>query len=290
MSARIRHHIRSNVIGYLALFVALGGTAYATHPGGANTISSGDIIDGQVMNPDIGANAVGTGKIIDDTIRSADIGTDAVNSAEITSGAVRTAEIQNGQVLSADVANNSLTGADVADTDSLGSPEIGELGGGDVTDDSLTGTDVQESSLLGVNADKVDGGDLCRTGGVVTLTGTGVNTVCEQGALRVDAVCIQLSGTAANATLRITTSVDDSFYGERGDSPSQDGDFDAADGGVGLTSSTDSSMADPGVASQPASFYAGTAAGAQLSGTAGTRATLNGDGSATCNFVVGAIG
>jgi hypothetical protein len=141
MSARIRHHIRSNVIGYLALFVALGGTAYATHPGGANTISSGDIIDGQVMNPDIGANAVGTGKIIDDTIRSADIGTDAVNSAEITSGAVRTAEIQNGQVLSADVANNSLTGADVADTDSLGSPEIGGLGGGDVTDGSITDAD-----------------------------------------------------------------------------------------------------------------------------------------------------
>ena len=29
MSGRIRQHIRSNVVGYVALFVALSGTAYA---------------------------------------------------------------------------------------------------------------------------------------------------------------------------------------------------------------------------------------------------------------------
>jgi hypothetical protein len=263
MGEKIRSHIRSNVIGYVALFVALSGTAYATHPGGANTISSGDIINNEV--------------------RSADIGTSQVLTADIGPGQVRSGDVAN------DVDGGALTGTDIANTDSLGSPEIGGLGSGDVTDDSLTGDDVDESTFSGVNADKVDGGDLCRTGGVVTLTGTTVARVCEQGALKVDAVCLQLTGTAANATLRLLTSADDSFYGERGDTPSQDGDFDVAET-AGLTSSTDTSTADPGVASEPASFYAGTPAGAQLSGTGGTRATMNGDGSATCHFVVGAIG
>jgi hypothetical protein len=44
------------------IFIALGGTAYASHPGGANTISSGDIIDGQVQNADLGSNAVSGSK------------------------------------------------------------------------------------------------------------------------------------------------------------------------------------------------------------------------------------
>jgi hypothetical protein len=274
--------IRRNALGLAAIFIALTmGTAYATHPGGENTISTADIQNQAVTNQKIALGAVNTGRIADGAVTNAKIAPEsitnnriafeAVNAGRLADGAVVTRKLADGAVNSAKVADNSLTGTDVADN-------------------SLTGTDVQESSLLGVNADKVDGGDLCRTGGVVTLTGTSVDTVCEQGGLRLDAVCIQLSGTAANATLRITTSVDDSFYGERGDSPSQDGDFDAADGGVGLTSINDTSMADPGVASQPASFFAGTPAGAQLSGTAGTRATLNGDGSATCNFVVGAIG
>ncbi len=42
--------------------IALGGSAYATHPGGANTINSGDIIDGQVQNADLGSNAVSGSK------------------------------------------------------------------------------------------------------------------------------------------------------------------------------------------------------------------------------------
>ena len=49
MLAMLGSHVRQNVIGYVALFFALsGGVAWATHPGGANTISTGDIINDQV--------------------------------------------------------------------------------------------------------------------------------------------------------------------------------------------------------------------------------------------------
>lgn len=59
MLARAGRHIRSNVVAYLALFVALGGTSYAA----ANitsaqikngTIQGKDIKDGSVKSPDVG--------------------------------------------------------------------------------------------------------------------------------------------------------------------------------------------------------------------------------------------
>jgi hypothetical protein len=108
MSIGIGEHLRRNVVGYVGIFLfAIGGTAFATHPGGTNTISSDDIVDGQV--------------------RTADLGT--------------------GQVRPADVANGTLTGVEIADNNSLGSAEVGNLAGGDVTDDTLTGDDVDEKSL-----------------------------------------------------------------------------------------------------------------------------------------------
>jgi hypothetical protein len=120
MGEKIRGHIRSNVIGYVALFIALTGTAYANH-GFPDTISSEDIIDREVKTPDLALDSVGTGRIIDGGVRSAD------------------------------VLDNDLTGGDVANTDSLRSPEIGGLTGADVTDQSLTGADVLESTLTALD-------------------------------------------------------------------------------------------------------------------------------------------
>jgi hypothetical protein len=108
MSKPIGEHLRCNVVGYIAIFLfAIGGTAYATHPSGADTISTEDLINGQV--------------------RTADIGT----------GSVRPADLQD----------DSVTGTEIADTDSLGPAEVGGLGGADISDDSLTGADVDEASF-----------------------------------------------------------------------------------------------------------------------------------------------
>jgi hypothetical protein len=52
-STTIRNHLRSNVVGYVALFVALSGTAMASHPGGADTISAADIINNEIRTEDI---------------------------------------------------------------------------------------------------------------------------------------------------------------------------------------------------------------------------------------------
>jgi hypothetical protein len=50
----IRDHLRSNVVGYVALFVVLSGTAYAprrTAPG-QNKVGSADIINNEVYSVD----------------------------------------------------------------------------------------------------------------------------------------------------------------------------------------------------------------------------------------------
>ena len=90
MSARVRAHIRNNVIGYLALFVALSGTAWAANGPlpGTNQVGSSDIINGEVLGADIGTDQVRSGDVRDDSLTGGGLG-------------------------SSDIALNALTGADI---------------------------------------------------------------------------------------------------------------------------------------------------------------------------------
>jgi len=58
----------ANVTATLALFVALGGTAYAV-----NTVRSTDIVDGEVKSVDIGNNEIGSGDVKDNSINTFDV-------------------------------------------------------------------------------------------------------------------------------------------------------------------------------------------------------------------------
>ncbi len=70
--ARLRNHIRNNVVGYIALFAfAMSGTATALT--GSNTVFSDDIVDGEVKSPDIRNAAVTGTKVRGDTIRGSDV-------------------------------------------------------------------------------------------------------------------------------------------------------------------------------------------------------------------------
>jgi hypothetical protein len=63
LSGRIRSHLRSNVVGYIAVFIALGGTAVALP--GRNTVDSGDIKNGEVGSADVENDGL-TGEDIDE--------------------------------------------------------------------------------------------------------------------------------------------------------------------------------------------------------------------------------
>jgi hypothetical protein len=95
MSARLRTHIRSNVIGYVALFFALStGSAFALS--GSNTVFTDDITDNQVYSAD-------------------------VRNDTLTGGGLAAADLKAGSVGTSEVVNNSLTGADVSE------PSLGEV-------------------------------------------------------------------------------------------------------------------------------------------------------------------
>lgn len=117
MSSRIAGHLRGNFVGYIAVFIALSGTAYA--------------VDGPLQ----GQDQVGSEDIINNEVKREDLGPDAV----------RTANVLDNELRGADIAADTLTGADIANTSSLGGAEISE----DLlfNDDSLTAEDLAENAV-----------------------------------------------------------------------------------------------------------------------------------------------
>lgn len=115
--SKLTRQIRSNVLGLVAIFIALTGTAFALP--GNNTVDSGDIINGQVRSPDVRA----------DDLTSADLAFGAVTYSELAPSAFAAGDIARpgspfatgygiapDAIQSAEVSANALTGADVNET------------------------------------------------------------------------------------------------------------------------------------------------------------------------------
>jgi hypothetical protein len=164
-STRVRQHLRQNIYGLIAIFIALSGTAYAVDGplAGQNKVGSADIIDGEVYGQDLRANAVGTGKVLDGSLTGFDVQNDSLSGADIASQSVGFTELDFNAVGTGEVINDSLTGQDIAN-ESVGFTELGpnSVGGSElaepsvnsaqVFDDGLTGTDVNEATLSPLDA------------------------------------------------------------------------------------------------------------------------------------------
>lgn len=94
MTSRFRAHVRHNVVGYVALFIALSGSAFAVNGSlpGRNTVGSADIINGEVKAPDIGAGQVSNAQVADDSTPRAltgkNVARDALNADDIAESSV----------------------------------------------------------------------------------------------------------------------------------------------------------------------------------------------------------
>jgi hypothetical protein len=64
-------HVRQQFVGYLALFIALGGSAYAV---AANSVGTAQLKNGAVTNPKLAPESVGSGKVIDGSLAWDDLG------------------------------------------------------------------------------------------------------------------------------------------------------------------------------------------------------------------------
>jgi hypothetical protein len=151
MLARMRSHVRQNVVGYLALFVALGGTsAYA-----ANEWTGTNIVDESLTGADVrGKPGTSSTPSVNGSLTTHEIAgqpANAANGSPFIQGSLTTWDIADGTLRSADVSDNSLAAGDLAPS---------SVNTSEVADNSLGGADVLESSLGKVpDADKLDGID-----------------------------------------------------------------------------------------------------------------------------------
>ena len=128
---RIRNHIRSNIIGYVALFFAF--TASAVALPGVNTVFSDDIVNGEVKSADLSTDSVNGNKlrdnstgslhVIDNSLRTQDVFDDTLTGNDIASDAIGNDELGPDAANSAEIANDAVGNSEIA-TDAVGSGEI----------------------------------------------------------------------------------------------------------------------------------------------------------------------
>ena len=86
MPARPKFLSFSNVVSVIALFIALGGSAYAVQVAKKNSVTSRSIRNGAVKSVDIGDGQVGSADIGDGTVGSGDVADGSISAKDIDVG------------------------------------------------------------------------------------------------------------------------------------------------------------------------------------------------------------
>jgi hypothetical protein len=113
-----RHLSVANVLSCIALFVALGGTAFAAVKLGPGQVKAVNIARQAVTNAKIKTQAVTSGKIKDGGVNARDLGAGQVTSEKIATGAVTGKKIAKKAVSPRTIANEAVG------TDKLASESI----------------------------------------------------------------------------------------------------------------------------------------------------------------------
>ena len=133
MSKAFGDHLRSNVVGYIAVFLALTGTAIALP--GTNTVFTDDIVNGEVRSADLAADSVNGGKLRDDStasrhvinnsLESEDILDNTVAGVDVTNETLTTNDLQSNSVQFDEIENETIAKADIG-PGAVGASEVGD--------------------------------------------------------------------------------------------------------------------------------------------------------------------
>jgi trimeric autotransporter adhesin len=104
-----RHLSPATVISCIALFVALGGAAYAVSPLGNKAVKTKNLANGSVNTLKLRSGAVTTLKIRNGAVTGAKIAPGAIGSTQIANGAIRSAALGGGVVTEGKLKNGAVT-------------------------------------------------------------------------------------------------------------------------------------------------------------------------------------
>jgi hypothetical protein len=189
LSTRIHRHLRSNVYGLVAIFIALGGTGYAATQLPKDSVRSRHIEDRQVKGADLATGAIASGKVERRSLNGSDLGGNTIRARQLDDSALfaRTKIVdpagtpsQNGSDLLAAV--DSISGSGPA------TPYLVQLGPG-------------EYDLGGSILELPDSVELAGAGpGVTTVTSTNSDATVNAGSAdEVRDLAIEASGAASRA-------------------------------------------------------------------------------------------
>jgi hypothetical protein len=121
--SRIRRSLSfSNVVAVMALFFALGGSAYAV---AAGKIDGSQIAPSSIPGNRLQAKAVGTNQLKPSSIGNAQLKGNAVATKQLQSGAVTGGKIKAGSIGASQIQSGSITGTQVK-SGSLGATQINQ--------------------------------------------------------------------------------------------------------------------------------------------------------------------
>jgi hypothetical protein len=155
---RIRDHIRSNVYGLVAIFIALGGTAYAV-----DTVGSADVINDSLLSEDLKNDGVRSADIrdealtgtdvLDESLTGADVLNDSINGGDVGPGTLNDRNMIGNGISAQSIAPGGVGASEIAD-DSIGSADVssrfgGSLSAADLAFGSVASAEVLNNSLTG---------------------------------------------------------------------------------------------------------------------------------------------
>ncbi len=176
MSGSVREHLRSNIVGYIALFCfAMSGTAVALT--GANTVFSDDIVNGEVTAADLASDSVNGGKLRSDSTASRHVVNNSLTANDLGPGSVTAEEIADGTFFGGDIGDTGFGDIEIPD-DAIQSNEIndGAVGGADLSVLTTLGPDttITNDGQLTTLEVSCDTGEKALGGGATNFGAEGV--------------------------------------------------------------------------------------------------------------------